>query len=162
MEESEEGTHEETISIEFDAQPHNYYLVALTKNHAVTYQPFTIDGVMDFDMELDIRGPGGRQRHRNPGNVKVQGVQGLQQFVYGYDTNYPQMQGFMDEAYTRTKNGLNCVMDPARRRLQISGVNQASLETDADYRVQSLGGTIPDHLGHLPVKDANELTGGGQ
>ena len=67
------------------------------------------------------------------------------------------MQGFWDAAYTRTKDGINCVLDPDRRRVQVSGTNQANLESNADYTVESLGQSVPDHLAHLPVEDAEHV-----
>ena len=55
-EESQEGTSEAAINIEFDAEPRQYYLVTITKEHATTYQPFSIDGVMDFDITIQMPG----------------------------------------------------------------------------------------------------------
>ena len=163
-EKSEEGTHEETISIDFDAAPHQYYLVTITKEHETTYTDFDIDGVMDFDVTLGLGGRhGGHAEHYYPGDtVKLTGgMDGFEQFVRGYDTDYPSMQGAYDHFYSRTTNGINCALDPNRRRITVSGTNQAQLEKNVDYRVQSLGGSIPDHLQHLPVEDADDLAGGG-
>ena len=159
QESSEEGTHEETLSIGFTAAPSEYYLVTTAKEHAVTYQDFRIDGVADFDMEIGFGSVGGgRQRHRKPsGTVHVQGVAGFEQFVNGFDTNYPSMQGFIGEAYTRTKDGINCVLDPDRRTVTVAGTDQANLESNADYTVESLGQSVPDHLAHLPVEDAGDV-----
>ena len=116
----------------------------------------------DFDVEIGWGSEGGgRQRARRPSNtVHLQGVAGLEQFVRGYDTNYPSMAGFWDAAYTRTKNGINCVLDPDRRRIQVAGTNQASLESNADYQVESLGHSVPPNLRHLPVEDAGDVGGG--
>ena len=100
-------------------------------------------------------------RHYPGDHVKVQGIEGFRQFVYGFDTDYPAMVGYYpDRAYSRIKNGVNCILDPARRRVQVSGTNQASLESNADYRVESLGNSLPPDLEHLPVEDANDLDGG--
>ena len=161
-EQSEEGTKDESLGIAFTAAPGNYYLVTITKEHEVTYQPFSIDGVMDFDVEIGWGSEGGgRQRARRPSNtVHLQGVAGLEQFVRGYDTNYPSMAGFWDAAGTRTKNGINCVLDADRRRIQVAGTNQASLESNADYQVESLGHSVPPNLRHLPVEDAGDVGGG--
>ena len=162
-ESAEEGSHTESISIEFDAAAGEYYLVTISKEHAVTYQPFTIDGVMDFDIEIGFGSVGGgRQRGRLPAaTVHLSGgVAGFDQFVHGYDTAYPAMRGFYAAAYTRTKAGIDCVLDADRRRIQVSGTNQSSLESNADYAVQSLGHTVPPHLAHLPVEDASDVGGG--
>ena len=51
----------------------------------------------------------------------------------------PKHAGFYDASYSRTKNGIACVADNARRRIQVSGVNQASLESNVDYHVEGLG-----------------------
>ena len=60
-ESSEEGTTEQSLSIEFTAEPGEYYLITISKEHAVTYQVFRIDGVADMDIE-DRLGP----RERRP------------------------------------------------------------------------------------------------
>ena len=163
-EKAQEGTTEQSVNVAFDAQPSHYYLVTITKEHAVSYQSFVIDGIMDFDVEIQMPGnEGGRLGSHYPGNrvTTTGGVAGFLQFVYGFDTNYPTMQGFFDASYSRTKNGLACVADPNRRRIQVSGVNQESLESNVDYHVEGLGDTVPDHLRHLSVEDAGDLTTGG-
>ena len=116
-EKSEEGTKTEKIGIEFDAAPREYYLVTITKEHETTYQDFTIDGVMDFDIRIDLAGQhGGLLRSHYPGDtVSVTGISGFEQFVYGFDTDYPAMQGFYDAAFSRTRNGIACVLNSGRR-----------------------------------------------
>ena len=144
-EESQEGTSEAAIDIEFDAEPRQYYLVTVTKEHATSYQPFSIDGVMDFDITIQMPGnDGGRLGKHFPGKrVQVQGLQGYEQFVRGFDTNYPKMQGFYGAAQSRTKNCIAYVLNPDNRRVQVSGTNQASLESNADYHVEGLGHRHP-------------------
>ena len=133
--------------------------MTITKEHATTYQPFSIDGVMDFDITMQMPGNDGARLGRHfPGRrVAVQGLQGYEQFVRGFDTSYPQMQGFYGAANSRTKTCINYVLNPEHRRVQVSGVDQTSLESNADYHVEGLGDTIPPHLDHLPVVDANDL-----
>ncbi len=159
QEQGEEGTHEQSLSIEFTAAPAEHYLVSISKEHAVTYQDFRVSGVADFDIEIGLGDEaGGRQRSRKPtAAVHMQGVNGLEQFVNGFDTRYPSMQGFMSASSTRTKDGIACVIDPDRRRVQVSGTDQANLESNADYTVESLGNSVPDHLAHLPVEDADSV-----
>lgn len=158
-EESEEGTTSESISIDFDALAGQYYLVTITKEHEVTYQDFTIDGIMDFDIALDLQDQrdAANGSHYPGQHVKLMGVQGFQQFVSGYDTNHPAMVGYYTKANSRVHNGINCVLDTDRRRIVVSGTNQASLESNADYRVEGLGHTVPDDLAHLPVEDADDV-----
>ena len=163
QEKSQEGTTEQSVNVEFDAAPAHYYLVTITKEHAVSYQAFTIDGIMDYDIAFKMPGnEGGRLGSHYPGNTVTTtgGIAGFLQFVYGFDTNYPSMQGFYDASYARTKNGIACVADNARRRIQVSGTNQASLESNVDYHIEGLGTSIPDHLKNLPVEDAGDLTTG--
>ena len=158
-EKSEEGTQSESLSIDFDAKPRSYYMITITKEHQTTYQDFEAEGVMDFDTQIYLEGNhGGRLGKHYPGNyVKVQGIDGLDQFFKGYDTAFPAMQGYWGSTYTRAKNGINWIMNPENRRLSIKGTNQASLESNADYKVEQLTHGIPDNLKHLPVVDANSL-----
>ena len=162
QEKAEEGTTEQSLQIEFDAAPGEYYLVTITKEHKVSYQTFSITGVMDFDIHFAMTQHGGRQASRYPGNsVDITGgIAGFEQWIYGYDTTYPKLAGFLDDAYGRTKNGINYVLDPSHRTIEVSGTNQSSLESNADYRVESLGGSLPDDLDHLPVEDADDIGGG--
>lgn len=159
-EQSEEGTSEQALEIVFSADAGHYYLVTISKEHRVTYQAFSIHGVMDFDIDIHMQQRGGRLASYYPGDhVALEGLAGLSQFVYGYDTNHPSMQGFYARSFSRTKNGIGCALDPGRRTLTVSGTNQASLESNADYRVESLGTSLPDHLQHLPVEHAGDYAG---
>lgn len=164
QEKSQEGTKTEEIGIEFTANPGEYYLVTISKEREYTTQDFWIDGVLDFDFEINFGHVGGvgsaghnSKGHRQSGTVHLTGVDGFQQYVYGYDTDHPSMSGYYDSAWTRTKNGLNCVLDAKSRTLQVSGVNQNNLESNADYKVESLGNNVPEEYKHLPVEDANDI-----
>ena len=157
---SEEGTKEASISIEFDADAGHYYLVSVTKEHEVTYQDFDIIGVMDFDVAIHYGPRRGRLgAHYPPSGVATitGGLDGLQQYLYGFDTAYPEMAGFYDAAYGRTHNGIGCVLDSRRRQITVSGTNQASLEKNADYDVRSIGQSLPPDLAGLPVEDAGDV-----
>ena len=169
-EEAEEGTNEESLAIEFDAVARTYYLIVITSENEHTQQPFDIDGIMDFD--LAIRSDGGHgskgpswvptknSKYRPPnGKWTVMGVEGLAQFVYGYDTNYPSMQGYIKVASQEVKDAIEWMQEPENRRIQVSGINQASLDSNADYEVRSLGSTIPHEYSDLPVEDAQNVGG---
>ena len=158
-EKSEEGTYAESIAVDFIAKEHNNYLIEITKEHERTQQPFDIDGVMDFDAELHgVNYVRGLNSHYRPhGNVKLSGVDAVLQFVHGYDTNYPELQGYWDHASDVVKRAIDWISVPAHRRIQVSGINYANLESNADYSVESLGTDIPDELAHLPIVDAKDV-----
>ena len=158
-EKSQEGTNEAIINVDFEAEPHQYYLVTITKEHATSYQTFSINGVMDFDITIQMPGnDGARLGSHFPGKrVTVQGVQGYEQFVRGFDTSYPKMQGFYRNAQSRTRGCFEYVLNPDHRRIVVSGVNQAALESNADYRVENLGTDLPPHLDNLPVVEAGHV-----
>ena len=163
-EQGEEGTHEASITVEFDAAAGHFYLVSVTKEHEVTYQDFWIVGTMDFDTTITYGPRRGRLgAHYPPGGSATisGGLDGLRQYVYGFDTSYPEMAGYYDAAYSRTKNGLGCVFDARRRQITVSGTDQKSLEKNADYDVRSIGTQLPGALAHLPVEDADQVGGGG-
>ena len=157
---SEEGTQEESLTIEFDATAGNNYLVTVTKEHSVSYQDFSIVGVMDWDWHIDY-GPNrnGRMGSAYPENGKVDviGFAGFEQYIDGFDTNHPEIQGIRNRFYSRTKNGINHIMDSSHRHLSVSGTNQESLESNIDYSVEPLGDSIPDNLAHLPVVNSESL-----
>ena len=102
-EKSEEGTHEEALEIEFDATPGEFYLVTVSKERQTMYEPFRIDGVLDFDIQLhwDSHGGGARRKFRPAGDVHLHGMDGLVQFVRGWDTRYPEMQGWWGRRLVR-------------------------------------------------------------
>ena len=152
-EQAEEGTKAETIAIEFDAEPRSSYLVTVTKEHERTQEPFDINGVMDFDIEMGIVDNDGKTH-----KISVKGIDGLLQLVYGYDTNYPRFAGYWDKAYSRVKNGINYIANPSHRRIQVSGISYATLENNADYRVELLGATVPDRFSALPQVSAQDVS----
>ena len=160
-ERSREGSRTEKIAIEFDAEPGRHYLVTISKEHVTSYQPFAIRGVMDFDLALHMpRYSGHGQQHsdHHPGNrVSIQGFAGLEQFIEGYDTNYPSMQGFVPEAYSVTKQAYAWLQDPQNRYIEVEGTREASEEGNATYQVESLGGAVPDAFAHLPVVSAADV-----
>ena len=39
----------------------------------------------------------------------------------------------------RVQNAVTRILDPAMRHIEVSGTNQASLESNADYHVEPLG-----------------------
>ena len=159
-EQGQEGTHEASITVEFDADSGHFYLVSVTKEHEVTYQDFDVTGTMDFDTAITYGPRRGRLgAHYPPGGVATitGGLDGLRQYVYGFDTAYPEMAGYYDSAYGRTHNGLGCAFDSRRRQITVSGTNQASLEKNADYDVRSIGTQLPGDLAHLPVEDADDV-----
>ena len=163
-EQGEEGSHSETLSIEFDADVGEYYLVTVSKEREVSYQDFDIDALMDWDMTFILETqPDARLADHYPGHTVTLtgGADGFNQFIRGYDTDYPQMQGFYEKVYARTRNGIACVLEPRRRHIRVSGTNQAQLESNADYRVEKLGTTLPDSLKHLPVEHAGDVNTGG-
>ena len=49
------------------------------------------------------------------------------------------------------------MLQESRRHIRVSGTNQAQLESNADYRVEKLGTTLPDSLKHLPVEHAGDV-----
>ena len=158
--EAEEGTQGETVSIEFDASPGCYYLVTITKDHEQTEEPFDINGVFDFDIHMRLTEDWWKRRnckYLNHHDIHVQGVAGLLQFYHGYDTNHPEMEGYSKHAVSRIANGINWIAKSSNRRVQVSGVNEASLESNADYRVELLGNRLPGGMAHLPVVQAEDV-----
>ena len=161
-EKAEEGTKSESIAIEFDAEARSNYLVSITYENEQTRQPFDIDGVMDFDISLHPQDRYWQNTHnrgfRPHGDIHLTGIAGLIQFVSGYDTDYPSMQGYWDRAPAQVKNAMDWIEDSKNRRIQVSGISQASLDSNASYEVKLLGAAIPPELAHLPVKDAQDVS----
>ena len=148
-EEGEEGSHNEKLGIEFDAESRKNYLVEISYKNAGYSQAFNIDGIQDFDIELQMV-------HANHPNVKVEGIDGLLQFLYGYDTDYAWMQGQWDGLPWLTKDAMDWAQQPENRRIQVAGINHASLDSKPTYNVQELGNDIPVEYQHLPVEDAQQ------
>ena len=158
-ESAEEGTQSEKIGIDFDARPGGTYLMTITKEHETTYQPFDINGIMDFDLVITPSGG-----HRIFGKVNIgtepimlKGVAGLEQFVNGYDTNHPATEGLWDKLSPAAKAGIAYVMNIEHRRITAKGTKEESLESNADYKIELLGDGIPEDLDHLEVVDAQDL-----
>ena len=162
-EKSEEGTNSQALAIEFDAAARTNYLITVVKEHERTEQPFAIIGIEDFDLVIKLDAVGKDKTH-GPlwahcphGTVELAGIDGLAQFMQGYDTRYPEMAGYWQKASGRARNGINRVLSLGMRQIEASGTNQESLESNADYKVESLGGAIPDAMAHLPVVNAEDV-----
>ena len=159
-EESKEGTTNESLAIDFDAAPHTYYLVEIKKEAEQTSQPYDINGIMNFDIELHFNNViGGNQAHFRPHDkvITLVGIDGLEQFVQGYDTRYPSMEGYWSKAAGWAKHAIEWIDDPENRRIQASGISHANLQSNADYDVETLGKSVPDELAHLPVVNAQDV-----
>ena len=159
-EKSEEGTHSESLAIEFDAAPRTHYLVTISKEHATSYQPFKISGVMDFDLEFHMPAYSSQQHSKYwPGSdVKVQGMDGFEQLIEGYDTNYSKVADYIKRAYSGTKKAYRWLCDPANRVIEVEGTKQASLESQCVLRRGEAGRpSVPDALAHLPVVSADDV-----
>ena len=160
-EQSEEGTRSESLAIDFDAAVRSYYLVEITKKNERTSQPFDIDGVMDFDMHLTF--PLAKDPHEHNRylggihDIDLAGIDALLQWVYGYDTDYPSMEGYWDRAWQYVKASIAWIENPENRRIQVSGIAHASLDSNVNYSVELLGNHVPDALAHLPVVNAVDV-----
>ena len=152
-EEAEEGTTSEAIAIEFDAKPGSYYLIEITKENERTSQPFDIDGIMDFDVSLSVYDHKGY----NLKKYHFEGVDAFEQFVHGYDTSHPEMQGWWSRQEEDVRRAVGFIMEPENRRIQVSGIDHASLDSTASYNVELLGNHVPEALGHLPVVRAEDV-----
>ena len=153
-EESEEGTKSESLAIDFDAEPESYYLVEITKKNERTSQPFDINGVMDFDIHLNIYSWYNNAEHHWTRDLP--GIDAFDQYVHGFDTNHPEMAGYWDKAPEYVKKAVAFVMNPENRRIQVSGISHGSLDSNADYTVEQLGDHIPDSLADLPEVNAED------
>ena len=161
-EKAEEGTTSESIAIEFDAEPRSNYLISITKENEQTRRPFEIDGVMDFDIAIQPQNRYWQNTensgHRPNGDIRLTGIAGLLQFVFGYDTNYPMMQGYWAKAPAQVDAAMNWIQDGENRRIQASGVSQANLDSNESFEVQPLGSSIPSEFADLPQVDAQDVS----
>ena len=157
-EQSEEGTKDQSLGIEFDAEPRNNYLVEISKENETTTQPFDIDGVMDFAIHLSLRHntQGRNGRFRPTDQIDLSSIDDLMQMVFGYDTRFPKMEGYWAKAPDRVQRAMDYISKPENRRIQVSGINHESLDSNATYNVEQLGHAIPGEFAHLPVVDAQE------
>ena len=123
-EKSEEGTKTEAITIDFVSKPHSFDLVTIAKEHERTLQPFDIDGVMDFNIHMHIseaiKGVGRHSKFRPRGHdITVPSIEGLLQFLHGYDVRYPTMEGYWATTYSRARSVTDWIADPQNRRIQV-------------------------------------------
>ena len=159
---SEEGTKTEALKIAFTAKPRTYYLVKVAKESETLSEDFKIDGIQDATVTIIPGGApgwkGGALREHCPyDRVVVSGFDGLEQFVNGFDTNYPQMDGYLAKASWIAKQGFAFLFDPANRRIQVEGTTRLSLESNVTYQVQELGNHVPDEYADLPVVNAQSV-----
>ena len=165
--EAEEGTRTEALKIAFTAKPRTYYLVKVAKESATLSEDFKIDGVQDAQVTIVAGGRYGPDRDPNAPplrpfcpqqKVVVDSFDGLEQFVNGFDTNYPQMAGYLDKAGWIAKQGFAFLFDPANRRIRVEGTTRLSLESNVTYQVEELGDHVPDQYADLPVVNAQNVS----
>ena len=151
-EETEEGTNSKSLAIDFDTNPDSYYMVEVLNQNERTSQPFDIDGIMDMDIDLikyDDR------NHRK--EYKFKGMDAFEQFVNGYDTDHPELAGWLEKTNQNVKDAVTFIMASENRRIQVSGIDHASLDSNVTYTVELLGDHVPDALMHLPVVSAEDV-----
>ena len=147
------------MAIDFDAKPRSYYLVEIKKENEQTSQPFEIDGVMDFDIQLDyyrIEYSKSGKGFEHKKTLHLEGIDGLLQYVHGYDTAHSEMEGWWNGAPSHVKDAIAFIESSDSRRIQVKGVSHASLDSNADYDVELLGDHVPEALQDLPVVNAED------
>lgn len=159
-EKAREGTREDSLAVEFDVLPHTSVAMTPGAQQENQYQPVDIDNALDFDFVFHMNpehSKHGQGYRLSKDDVTVIGVSGLLQLVHGYDTDHPGMDGYWESAPERVKLGIAYVEDPQSRRIQISTVNEAEVQTKGGYNITELGSTVPAELANLPVRNAEDL-----
>ena len=155
-------TESEAVAIDFTIKPGEFILVEVLKEHERTRTEFSIDGYLDFTIWVKLnhwredRGHNHFLSLHNDG-FTLPSVNGIEQFFRGYDTDHPEMEGYWKAANTRVRNGVNWILEPTNRRVQVEGVKDRVLEQNADFDITELGSAIPEDLAHLPVVDSDSL-----
>ena len=156
--ESQEQTEE--VAIDFVIKPGEFVLVEVKKEHERTHTAFTVDGVLDFNMLIKWnhwRRHWWKNHFQPKETISIANLHDFGQFMNGYDTNNPEMIGYLNASATAVVHtALRKLLDPENRRVQCSGIKERVYENNVDYDISDLGGKIPDSLADLPVIDAND------
>ena len=134
----------QTLDIEFDVPPGKVLMMEIKKEQARIQTPFDVDGVLDFSISPKYYYWGGGRNSKYLGGKKsfnFSTLEEFQQFLLGYDTGEPSMQGYWAHAaVSRVKNAINHLLNPDNRRVQCSGIKDRILQENADYDVTDITG----------------------
>ena len=157
--ESESKTATDTIEVVFEVEENSCILLEVNKQHQRISTPFDVNGILDSSIDLDFSNwSSGEDHGRYRGKRTEFHFESLDQFFQwtrGYDTQYPESQGFWEHAYGTSRAAINAILDPETRRVQLSGTKLRTLEQNATYRITDLGNNLPPEFSGDHIVDVN-------
>ena len=158
---NESKTATDTVAVEFDVEPGEAVLLEIKKEHFRSHTPFSVDGVLDFNMIFDYYDDGKRDNSKyiNWSHwIELASVAELEQFIHGYDTKYPHMAGYWEHgSVSRVRNGIEWILDPENRRIVCEGIKERIIEKNATYEAVNIGSKVPDNLQVVDVSNLPEM-----
>ena len=121
-------------------------LVTVEYNKIITETPFTVNGCLDFDLIVNFEN-WASQDHKN-GNLlfskqhygdkkfTFNSIREFQQFLNGYDVDYPEMIDYPNRASDDAKRAMDWIFDPKNRMIQASGTKRRTFENNITIRTQ--------------------------
>lgn len=123
-------------------------LAFVEKTRLITERPYSIRGVLDFDILVDLENWAGKDRNGglwtdsyNRNRISFEGVQGFLRFLNGYDGRFPRMAGYAavcGRVHRQAIEGWDWLEDPLNRAVVAEGVRRREFENNAHIAVRNL------------------------
>lgn len=140
--ESQSKEVKDTITDEFTVPAGKRYLVTFNKDVIREETPFSVDGHLDCDIEIDMENwPGGalsdlwksgnlkdanikRSGKKYKGTLKFDSLLAFERFIKGYDVRFPRMRDFLKRAPKKTQDAANWIFNINNRKVEFDGVKK--------------------------------------
>lgn len=123
-------------------------LAYIEKTKLITERPYKIQGVLDFDISVDLENWAGKDRNGglwtdnyNRNRFSFEGVTGFLKFLNGYDTRFPRMAEYAARCGSVNKNAIaawDWLENPVNRAVYAEGVRRRTFENNAHIAVKNL------------------------
>lgn len=118
------------------------------KTKLITERPYSIHGVLDFDIHVDLENWAGKDRNGslwtdgyNRNRISFEGVNGFRKFLSGYDPRFPRMAGYAavcGRVHRPAIEAWDWLENPAHRTVSAEGVRRREFENNAHVAVRNL------------------------
>ncbi len=102
--------------------------VSFEKNKIVTEQPFTVKGILEFRIDINFEDWARNKflwhHRRGSKHLTFTNLLEFEQFIEGYNTDFPQMRTFLDECSEECYEAIKWIFDDENRVIEAKGVKR--------------------------------------
>lgn len=123
-------------------------LAVVQKTQLITETPYTINGVLDFDITVDLENWAGKGGHgylwtsaKAQNRFTFEGVDGYLRFLAGYDLRFKRMGMYparVGQFNVKAKDAWDWLMQPTNRMISAKGVSRRTFENNANLAIRNI------------------------